>query len=93
MKEMMSAYRIGIVGCGIGGLASAIYLARQGHAVDLFDKFETASPVGSGLVIQPVGQDVLKDLGCLEEILKKSSPIYSMYGTESGSHMPVLHVD
>ena len=89
----MSAYRIGIVGCGIGGLASAIYLARQGHAVDLFDKFETASPVGSGLVIQPVGQDVLKDLGCLEDILKKSSPIYSMYGTESGSHMPVLHVD
>lgn len=89
----MTHYNIGIVGCGIGGLASAIYLSRQGHAVDLFDKFETASPIGSGLVLQPVGQAVLKELGCLETILKKSSPIYSMHGTESGSDMSVLHVD
>lgn len=89
----MTTHKIGIVGCGIGGLATAIYLARQGHTVDLFDRFETASPIGSGLVIQPVGQAVLAELGCLADITAKAAPIYTMHGTESGSHMPVLHVD
>ncbi|MEP6343322.1 MAG: NAD(P)/FAD-dependent oxidoreductase [Maricaulaceae bacterium] len=89
----MTPYNIGIVGCGVGGLASAINLTRQGHTVDIFDKFETPSPIGSGLVIQPVGQAVLKDLGCLEAVLAKSAPIYTMHGTESSSGISVLHVD
>jgi 2-polyprenyl-6-methoxyphenol hydroxylase-like FAD-dependent oxidoreductase len=51
--------RIAIIGTGIGGLAAASLLADQGHEITIFDQFDTLKPVGSGLVIQPVGQAVL----------------------------------
>ena len=89
----MKAHKIAIIGCGIGGLASAIYLTRQGHTIEIFDRFETPAPIGSGLVVQPVGQAVLGELGCLEAVLEKAAPIYTMTGTESGTDKPVLHVD
>ena len=55
--------RIGIAGAGIGGLAAAALLARDGHQVTVFDQFEAPRPVGSGLVIQPVGMEVLDQVG------------------------------
>ena len=89
----MKTHKIAIIGCGIGGLASAIYLVRQGHSVEIFDRFETPAPIGSGLVVQPVGQAVLAELGCLDAVLSKAAPIYTMTGTESGTDKTVLHVD
>ena len=89
----MKAHKIAIIGCGIGGLASAIYLVEQGHIVEVFDRFETPAPIGSGLVVQPVGQAVLNELGCLDAVLAKAAPIYTMTGTESGTDTTVLHVD
>ncbi len=54
---------IAIVGAGIGGLAAAALLAQAGHVVQVFDQFDAPRPVGSGLVIQPVGQAVLQMTG------------------------------
>lgn len=59
--------QIAIVGCGIGGLASACLLRKQGHRVTIFDQFTAPQPVGSGLIIQPVGQEVLSRVGVLAE--------------------------
>ena len=56
-------YRIGITGAGIGGLAAAALLAQAGHHVTLAERFTTPRPVGSGLVVQPVGLQVLDALG------------------------------
>ncbi|MEZ5947060.1 MAG: NAD(P)-binding protein [Hyphomonas sp.] len=42
-----------IAGAGIGGLAAAAFLARQGHAVTVYDQFEAPGPVGSGLIRRP----------------------------------------
>lgn len=92
-KSMSDVLNIGIIGCGIGGLACAIYLARAGHEVTLFDKFDAPKPVGSGLVIQPVGQDVLRELGVLETIKARSAPIFNMTGHEAKSGRSVLNVD
>jgi 2-polyprenyl-6-methoxyphenol hydroxylase-like FAD-dependent oxidoreductase len=54
---------IAVIGAGIGGLAAAALLQRGGHGVTLFERFGTPRPLGSGLVIQPVGLAVLDVVG------------------------------
>jgi len=51
------------VGAGISGLAAAALLGDQGHEVTIFERFEQAGPVGSGLVLQQTGLAVLANLG------------------------------
>ncbi|RDD70390.1 FAD-dependent oxidoreductase [Paracoccus versutus] len=77
------SYRIAIAGAGIGGLASAALLAREGHAVTLFERFAAPRPLGSGLVIQPVGLAVLDRIGAGDETRRLSSPIARMLGHEA----------
>lgn len=59
----MKNRRIAVVGAGVGGLAAAAFLYPAGHQVTLFERFAAPRPVGSGLVIQPVGLAVLDALG------------------------------
>ncbi|VAV93425.1 monooxygenase, FAD-binding [hydrothermal vent metagenome] len=59
----MKPLNIGIAGAGIGGLAAAAALGKDGHNITIFDQFDTPKPIGSGLVIQPVGQAVLDLIG------------------------------
>lgn len=54
---------IGIIGAGVGGLTAASLLAQRGHIVTLADRFATPKPVGSGLVLQPIGLQVLAEIG------------------------------
>ncbi|WP_396274503.1 NAD(P)-binding protein, partial [Hyphomonas sp.] len=63
---MSRTLSIGIAGAGIGGLAAAAFLARQGHRVTVFDQFEAAGPVGSGLMLQETGLVILAQLGLRE---------------------------
>lgn len=72
--------RIAIIGAGIGGLAAAALLARDGHAVTLFERFETPKPLGSGLVIQPVGLAVLDAIGAGDEARRLGAPLTRMLG-------------
>ncbi len=83
---------IGIVGCGIGGLALAVALCQQGRPVVLFDQFDAPRPVGSGLVLQPVGLHVLNQIGCKAEILSLGAKITRMSGHESTTGLKVLDV-
>ena len=71
---------IAIIGCGPGGLASALFLARQGHRVTLFERFSEPKPIGSGLLIQPSGQQILKSLGLLDNIKQLASPVDQLHG-------------
>lgn len=89
----LGPHNIAIIGAGIGGLASALFLHRQGHKVQLFERFETPQPVGSGLVVQPVGQDILARLGLLEKCEARSAKIYHMRGTEGRTGKSVLDVE
>ena len=84
--------KIGIIGAGIGGLAAAALFARNGHRVRVFDAFETPRPLGSGLVIQPVGQRVLEDIAALPDALKHGRRITRMKGHEAGAGRLVLDV-
>ncbi len=84
--------KIAIVGAGIGGLACALLISQKPFEVTMFDQFETPSPVGSGLVIQPVGLWVLDQLGLGETIRNIGAPLQRIYGTCARRGKPVLDV-
>ncbi|WP_461427925.1 FAD-dependent oxidoreductase [Gymnodinialimonas sp.] len=83
---------IAIAGAGIGGLAAAALLARDGHAVVVFDQFDAPRPVGSGLVIQPVGMEVLRACAADQEVTARGAPILHMFGDEADRGKTVLSV-
>jgi len=72
--------KIAVVGAGIGGLALASLVARAGHEVCLWERFEQPRPLGSGLVIQPVGLAVLDRIGVGEAARALGAPIARMQG-------------
>ena len=75
---MNKAMNIAIIGAGIGGLASAIYLARLGHKTTILERFKAAKPIGSGLLLQPPGQQVLDELDILDTVKSKSATITTL---------------
>lgn len=83
---------IAICGCGIGGLATAILARRAGFEISLFDQFFAPEPVGSGLVIQPVGLRVLEKLGAAQQVLQKGAKGFHMIGHEAVTGRKVLDV-
>lgn len=73
--------KIAIIGGGTAGAAAALFLARDGHHVVLHERVPTPTPVGAGLLLQPTGLAVLRDLGLAEEVLAKGGPVHQLYGT------------
>jgi salicylate hydroxylase len=55
--------RFGIVGGGIGGLTSALVMARRGHDVAVFERSSAIREVGAGVQISPNAGCVLRSLG------------------------------
>lgn len=84
--------KIAIAGAGIGGLSVAALLASEGHEVHIFDQFKNPAPVGSGLVIQPVGLDVLHRIGTADIALGYGRKITRMLGHEAQTGRTVLDV-
>lgn len=83
---------IAIAGCGVAGLACAILLRRQGARVVVYDKLERPSPLGSGLILQPVGLHALDELGVGAAIRALGAPIERLYGRVVPSQQVVLDV-
>jgi salicylate hydroxylase len=88
----MRGLDVGIAGCGIGGLAAALLLARAGHRVCLYERFDAPGPVGSGLMIQPTGLAVLERLGLASELVEAAAPIERLLGKAEPSGRVVLDV-
>jgi len=84
--------RIAVAGCGPAGMAVALLLARQGHDLRLFERFDQAKPVGSGLMLQPTGLAVLDRLGLAEAIRARGRRIDRLFGRAIGSGRVVLDV-
>ena len=82
----MGNRKIAVAGCGVGGLAAALLLARAGERVELFERFETPRPIGSGLMIQPTGMAVLARLGLADRILREGARIDRLFG-EAGDRV------
>ena len=88
----MTPKDIAIIGAGPAGLASALYLHRAGHRVIIFERFDTAAPIGSGLMLQPTGLSVLADLGLQPQIEALGQRIDRLWGTDAKSGRTVLDV-
>ncbi|MEM7259403.1 MAG: FAD-dependent oxidoreductase [Pseudomonadota bacterium] len=71
----MSIKHIAVVGGGIAGLASAIFLGRQGYKVTIYEQADGPRPVGAGFLLQPPGQLVLDKLGVLASVRAQSAAI------------------
>lgn len=85
--------KIGIAGAGIGGLAAAALMAHDGHGVDVFDQFEAPKSVGSGLVMQPVGLEVLDAMGAGDTARALGQSLTAMRGHEADNGAQVLSVN
>ncbi|MVA97209.1 NAD(P)-binding protein [Nitratireductor sp. CAU 1489] len=83
---------IAIAGAGPAGLAAALFLNRAGHRVTVFERFEAAQPLGSGLILQPTGLTVLDALGLLDDMLSRGSRIDRLHGSDAHSGRTVLDV-
>ncbi len=76
----------------MAGLACAALLRSQGLRVVVYDKLETPQPLGSGLILQPVGLHVLDEIGAGERIRALGAVIERLFGRVVPSRRVVLDV-
>jgi len=58
-----------VVGGGIGGLMTALSLARAGHSVQVLERAADFGEVGAGIQLAPNATRVLAKLGVLDQVL------------------------
>ncbi|MGX9962297.1 FAD-dependent oxidoreductase [Roseomonas sp. F4] len=88
------ALRIGIVGAGLCGLASAALLAGDGHVVEVLERAERARPVGAGLLLQPPGIAILDEMGALPSVTAQGARIRHLDSrTPGGARLLDLHYE
>jgi len=71
---------IAIAGCGVAGLACAALLRRAGARVVVYDRLQEPQPIGSGLILQPVGLHVLDAIGVGLAMRELGAQIRRLYG-------------
>jgi 3-hydroxybenzoate 6-monooxygenase len=64
--------RILIVGCGIGGVCTALALARRGIPVRVLERAAVISEIGAGLQIGPNARRILIELNVATKLLKQA---------------------
>ncbi len=69
-----------MAGCGVAGLACAILLRARGARVVIYDKLASPAPIGSGLILQPVGMRVLDAMGLGARVRGLGATIERLYG-------------
>lgn len=70
----MHTLNIGIIGGGIGGVATAVSLHRAGFDATVYERAPQLREVGAGMMFWPNATRVLKDLGLLERVAACSGP-------------------
>ena len=89
----MQPRSIAICGCGPAGLSAALFLRRLGHRVVLIERFAEPKPIGSGLLLQPAGLQVLDQLGLGASIRALGAPVTRLLGKTARTERQVLDVD
>ena len=88
----MGALHIAIIGCGVAGQAAALFLARAGHKVTILERFLQPAPIGAGLLLQPSGLAVLRQLGLYDTAIEAGAEVRGIDGrTIAGRRVLDLH--
>ena len=58
-----SPLQVAIIGAGLGGLAAAVALRRQGHTVTVYERYDFAGEVGASLSAASNGSRFLEEWG------------------------------
>ncbi|TDD27971.1 FAD-binding protein [Actinomadura sp. KC06] len=66
----MDTLRVAIAGAGIGGLAAAMALAREGVRVDIYEQASELREVGVGLHLASNGSRILRGWGLSEPLAR-----------------------
>ena len=64
--------KIAILGGGVAGISSAIALKQKGFDVSVYERHDSPSNIGAGIVVWPNAAFVLEQLGVLNEIVAVS---------------------
>jgi 2-polyprenyl-6-methoxyphenol hydroxylase-like FAD-dependent oxidoreductase len=84
----MATLRIAIAGAGTAGLAAAAFLARDGHDVRIYERFDAPQPLGAGLMLQPTGLACLARMGLDRAAISHGQIIRGIDGkTVRGAHI------
>lgn len=89
---MQSRPEIAIIGAGIGGLALAGLLARQGAKVTVYEQAPAFERLGAGIQMSPNAMHVLRALG-LEPLLRQMAfqpPAWTHRVWDTGEHLADL---
>jgi salicylate hydroxylase len=70
MRATIGAVDVVVIGGGIGGLATALALSRQGHAVRVLERSAEFAEVGAGLQMAPNATRILDHWGLLDEVVE-----------------------
>jgi 2-polyprenyl-6-methoxyphenol hydroxylase-like FAD-dependent oxidoreductase len=65
---------VGIIGGGIGGVATAAALHKVGIRATVYERAPELKEVGAGMMLWPNATRILKSLGLLEDITARSGP-------------------
>ena len=84
---------IGIIGGGIGGVATAVALHRFGIHATVYERAPRLEEVGAGMMLWPNATRVLKNLGLLDDSRRAQRPQYAFPGArqlrqDSHEHRP-----
>jgi 2-polyprenyl-6-methoxyphenol hydroxylase-like FAD-dependent oxidoreductase len=79
-----------IIGAGIAGPVTAIFLRKAGIDAQLFEAWPYSTGIGGGLQIAPNGMHVLAEIGLADEMIRRGSiaesfDFYSQSGARLGS--------
>lgn len=76
---------VAVVGTGTAGSATALFLAGAGHQVTLYERVPDPQPLGAGIMLQPTGMAVLRELGLVDEVVSRGERIEQLVAeTPSG---------
>lgn len=70
--------RVAIVGAGIGGLTTALFLEKQGMSVDLYEQADAIRPVGAGIILAHNAMQAYDQLGLKDTISQLGNPLGSV---------------